>query len=82
MDAAPIKLLALDLDGTLAVDNHQVTEKTRDALHEISDEGVEVTIATGRRYRSARYVMENLGLDTFCICNGGCTCGRNSSGNF
>ena len=71
MDAAPIKLLALDLDGTLAVDNHQVTAKTRDALHEISDEGVEVTIATGRRYRSARYVMENLGLDTFCICNGG-----------
>lgn len=67
----PIKLLALDLDGTLAVANHQVTDKTRAALHEIQEEGVEVTIATGRRYRSSRWVMENLGLDTYCVCNGG-----------
>lgn len=67
----PIKVLALDLDGTLALDNHQVSTKTRNALHELSDEGVEVTIATGRRYRSTRYVMENLGLETFCVCNGG-----------
>lgn len=67
----PIKVLALDLDGTLAIANHQVSARTRDALHELSEEGIEVTIATGRRYRSARYVMENLGLETYCVCNGG-----------
>ncbi len=67
----PIKLLALDLDGTLALENHKVSDRTRHALHELHEEGVEVTIATGRRYRSALWVMENLGLDTFCVCNGG-----------
>ncbi|MFN3237250.1 MAG: HAD family hydrolase [Pseudomonadales bacterium] len=67
----PIRILALDLDGTLALPDHKVSERTRAALHELHNDGVAVTIATGRRYRSARYVMENLGLETYCVCNGG-----------
>mgnify|MGYP003626996901 CR=1 FL=1 len=67
----PIKLIALDLDGTLALPNHQVSPATRSALHELQRDGVEVVIATGRRYRSARYVIDNLGLDSYCVCNGG-----------
>jgi Cof subfamily protein (haloacid dehalogenase superfamily) len=67
----PIKLVALDLDGTLSLDNHQVSPATRQALNELHKDGVEVVIATGRRYRSARYVIENLGIDSYCVCNGG-----------
>jgi Cof subfamily protein (haloacid dehalogenase superfamily) len=67
----PIKLVALDLDGTLAIENHQVLPATKAALHGLMDDGVEVVIATGRRYRSARYVIDNLGLDAYCVCNGG-----------
>tara|TARA_R110002111_G_scaffold26662_2_gene57468 strand:+ start:434 stop:1282 length:849 start_codon:yes stop_codon:yes gene_type:complete len=67
----PIKLVALDLDGTLAIENHEVLPATRAALHELMEDGIEVVIATGRRYRSARYVIENLGLDSYCVCNGG-----------
>lgn len=67
----PIKLIALDLDGTLALPDHQVSVTTRDALHALQNDGVEVVIATGRRYRSARYVIDNLGLETYCVCNGG-----------
>jgi Cof subfamily protein (haloacid dehalogenase superfamily) len=67
----PIKLIALDLDGTLALPNHQVSPATREGLHQLQDDGVEVVIATGRRYRSALYVIDNLGLETYCVCNGG-----------
>jgi len=64
-------MLALDLDGTLAVDNHEVLPATRDALRNLHDGDVEVVIATGRRYRTTRYVIENLGFDVFAVCNGG-----------
>ena len=67
----PIKMLALDLDGTLAIDNHQVLPATRDALKHLHDADVEVVIATGRRYRSTRYVIDNLGFEVFAVCNGG-----------
>ncbi len=66
-----IKMIALDLDGTLAIDNHQVSPATREALTILHDGGVEVVIATGRRYRTTRYVIENLGFDVFAVCNGG-----------
>ncbi len=66
-----IKLIALDLDGTLAIDNHQVSTLTREALDKLHQDGVEVVIATGRRYRTTRYVIKNLGFEVFAVCNGG-----------
>jgi len=66
-----IKMIALDLDGTLALDNHEVSPPTRDALDDLHQNGVQVVIATGRRYRTTRYVIENLGFEVFAICNGG-----------
>ena len=67
----PIKMLALDLDGTLAIDNHEILPTTREALQSLHDGGVEVVIATGRRYRTTRYVIDNLGFEVFSVCNGG-----------
>jgi Cof subfamily protein (haloacid dehalogenase superfamily) len=65
-------MIALDLDGTLAIENHQVSPKTRDALADLhSNSGVEVVIATGRRYRTTRFVIDNLGFEVFAVCNGG-----------
>ncbi len=64
-------MIALDLDGTLAVDNHQVLPATRDALRTLHESGVEVVIATGRRYRTTRFVIDNLGFDVYAVCNGG-----------
>ena len=67
----PIKMLALDLDGTLAVNGHDVLPATRAALTDLHNDGVEVVIATGRRFRTTRFVMENLGFDVYAVCNGG-----------
>ncbi len=67
----PIKMLALDLDGTLAVGNNQVLPATRSALQKLHETGVEVVIATGRRFRTTKFVMENLGFNVYAVCNGG-----------
>lgn len=64
-------MIALDLDGTLAIENHQVSLATRDALRQLHQDNVEVVIATGRRYRTTRYVIDNLGFEVFAVCNGG-----------
>ena len=48
-----IKLLALDLDGTLLNSQGSVTEANRNAIRAAEAAGVLVTIATGRRFRDA-----------------------------
>ncbi len=58
---AMIKLLALDLDGTLLNSRGVITEENREAIRAAEKAGVLVTIATGRRYRDARPVGLELG---------------------
>ncbi|MFT6037591.1 MAG: HAD superfamily hydrolase (TIGR01484 family), partial [Candidatus Azotimanducaceae bacterium] len=67
-----IRLLALDLDGTLSLDDHKISPATRAALEQLhTRDDVEVVIATGRRYRTTRYVADKLGFDVSIVCNGG-----------
>jgi Cof subfamily protein (haloacid dehalogenase superfamily) len=56
----PIRLLALDLDGTLLDSRGRVPDVNRRALARAIDAGVEVAIATGRRYEFARSILEQL----------------------
>ena len=65
------RLLALDIDGTLAARGDEVSPRTRAALHRAAAAGIEVSIATGRRYRTTRRVIEDLGLDVRAVCLGG-----------
>jgi Cof subfamily protein (haloacid dehalogenase superfamily) len=46
----PYRLLALDIDGTLVNSQHQLTPATRDAIRAVKQAGVEVVLASGRRY--------------------------------
>lgn len=66
-----IRMLALDVDGTLAARGDEVTPATREALCLAHASGVEVVIATGRRYRSTERVLESLELATAAVCLGG-----------
>ena len=67
-----IKLLALDLDGTLSLPDNQILEETKKGLNALHAAGlVEITIATGRRYRTTRNLIDNLGFEPWVICNGG-----------
>jgi hypothetical protein len=55
-----IRLLAIDIDGTLLDSNGSLPEANRDAVAAAIDRGVEVALATGRRYDFARTIFEQL----------------------
>jgi Cof subfamily protein (haloacid dehalogenase superfamily) len=60
--APRIKLLALDVDGTLTNSRHEVTDATCRAIARVRAAGVRIMLATGRRYRDALPVAERLGI--------------------
>ena len=63
-----IKLVALDLDGTLFTDDLVISERTRRAIEAAQQRGVLVTLATGRMFTSARKIAADLGIDAPLIC--------------
>ncbi|BES64318.1 Cof-type HAD-IIB family hydrolase [Gottschalkiaceae bacterium SANA] len=67
-----IKLLALDLDGTLLDGNRKIPEQTKARLIDLRKQGISIILATGRTFESAKRYYYELGLDTpFIGCNGG-----------
>jgi Cof subfamily protein (haloacid dehalogenase superfamily) len=66
-----IKLLALDLDGTLLNSRGEVPNANRDAIRSAEKAGVLVTIATGRRFRDARPIGLDLQLNAPLITHNG-----------
>jgi HAD superfamily hydrolase (TIGR01484 family) len=66
-----IKLLALDLDGTLLNSRGEITEKNLAAIQRAEEKGVLVTIATGRRFRDALPVARQINLNAPLICHNG-----------
>lgn len=66
-----MKLIVIDLDGTLLNNEGIVTEKTKDILKKIKEKGIEIAIATGRSYNSAGKIRENIGIDMYLVCNNG-----------
>jgi hydroxymethylpyrimidine pyrophosphatase-like HAD family hydrolase len=43
-----IKLLVLDIDGTIAGQSNQINQRVIDAIQAVQNRGIRVTIATGR----------------------------------
>ncbi len=64
----PIRLVALDLDGTLLNEELHITPRTVNAIHDARAAGVHVTLATGRAFISTRPFAERLGIETPLIC--------------
>jgi len=66
-----IRLLALDLDGTLLNPLGRLTERNRQAIAEARACDVRVALCTGRRFRDARPIALELGLDVPLISHNG-----------
>lgn len=62
-----IKLVAIDLDGTLLNDAKRVSDPTIQALAVLPWIGVKMVIATARPPRSVRHIYKQLNLDTHQI---------------
>lgn len=66
-----IRLIALDLDGTLLNSRGELTKRNRVALAQARVRGVAVALVTGRRFRDARPLALELGLDVPLIAHNG-----------
>ena len=67
----PIRLIALDLDGTLLDSRGEISARNRAAVAAARARGVRVALVTGRRFRDARPLALELGLDVPVISHNG-----------
>lgn len=66
-----IKLICIDMDGTLLVDTQKVSEENKRAIKEAINKGVHVAITTGRLYGCAKLYSDSIGLKTPIIASNG-----------
>ena len=66
-----VRLIALDIDGTLLDSRWKLPEANRAAICEAARRGIEVALVTGRRYDFALPVAEDLGCPLTMIVNNG-----------
>ncbi|MCM3566929.1 Cof-type HAD-IIB family hydrolase [Neobacillus mesonae] len=62
-----IKLIALDMDGTLLTNDHQITEATQKAIKEAQQKGVKIVLSTGRSFKNCHNHADALGLDSYLV---------------
>ncbi len=66
-----IKLIAIDIDGTLLNPQKQITARTRAAVRAAQEAGIIVTLATARRYLNTFPIADELGLAIpLILCDG------------
>jgi Cof subfamily protein (haloacid dehalogenase superfamily) len=67
----PVRLIALDIDGTLLDDRSQLPEINRRAVAEASARGIEIALVTGRRYDFAMPIARQFPCPLTMIVNNG-----------
>ena len=58
-----IKLIAIDIDGTLINSHHELTERTKEAITKAKEQGIKIVVATGRPYPGVANILKELGLE-------------------
>ena len=76
MPSMPIRLLAVDLDGTLLNSRSELSPANRQALGRAASGGVEVAIVTGRRFHSALPFIKQLDCTVTVISSNGARIGK------
>ncbi|MBY0689559.1 HAD-IIB family hydrolase [Microbacterium marinilacus] len=65
-------LVALDLDGTVVLEDESFSPNVREAVRRTVDAGNIVTIATGRSWEATSYILHALGiLPEYVVCSNG-----------
>lgn len=59
-----IKLVAIDLDGTLLNSRHELSGRNRSAIESARRLGVKVVLATGKTRHAAQDLIDSLGIDS------------------
>jgi Cof subfamily protein (haloacid dehalogenase superfamily) len=66
-----IRLIAIDLDGTLFNSQQQISASSKSAFRRIINSGIQTVIVTGRGKAGAEMALDMLGLDMPYICSAG-----------
>jgi len=67
----PIRLLAIDIDGTLLNPTFQISDADLAAIRRTHQLGIEVILVTGRRHTFALPIAQSLGFDFWLISSNG-----------
>lgn len=67
----PIRLIAIDLDGTLLNSKVELPHQNRDALRRAHEAGIEIVLGTGRRHDFALPIAQSLGFDLWMFSSNG-----------
>ncbi|MHB8411722.1 MAG: Cof-type HAD-IIB family hydrolase [Candidatus Acidiferrales bacterium] len=67
----PIRLIAMDIDGTLLDSRHELPAANREAISEAAARGIEIMLVTGRRFDFARPIAEHLLCELTLVVNNG-----------
>src|SRR5437868_2194770 len=76
----PIRLIAVDIDGTLIDSTLDIPTGNLQALRRSHDAGIEVVLVTGRRHRFAMPVAQQLGFE-FCLISSNGAITRSTAGD-
>lgn len=67
----PIRLIAIDIDGTLLDSGGRLPERNRRAVRRAADAGVHIVLATGRAYHHALPIARELAREVVLIVSNG-----------
>jgi hypothetical protein len=77
--SSPVRLIAVDIDGTLIDSTLDIPSANLDALRRAHDAGIHVVLVTGRRHRFAMPIAEQLGFE-FCLISSNGAITRSTTG--
>ena len=63
-----IKMLVLDIDGTIFKKDYTASESVKNTLKQLSNDGIKVVLCTGRMYAATKNIAQELELTTPVIC--------------
>lgn len=75
-----IKLIAVDMDGTLLNSDHKISKENLEAIKKAEEKGIKVAICTGRNYEEAKPLLDEVGLRCECVLSSGAEY-RDTDGN-
>jgi len=67
-----IKLVVVDLDGTLVMDDNTVTKRTAEVFRRARSRGIRIAVATGRALEEGVAAADAVGADEYIIALAGC----------
>lgn len=66
------KLVALDIDGTLLDNNHELSSKVEETLTRVKEKGIRIILASGRDFPAIKPFLYKLETEDLSICMNGC----------